>query len=212
MFDCTKPVSLAEHLKAIAAVHLPFQQTVPALESALSDFGPVTRTPLGNFAALIDFLLPLKSFTTRFGILALGDWCVLLTDMAGEHCFVDTLAVSRAAHRTAVCVVYREQHREIHVGEDGRSVREVQSLLDVDRWYFRESGAPLFWEDKEDLALTRKRNRLGVMQVARYFELLTGHPLPDWPRAQFHALLGLERCTKEVKNPILRCQTIKDLK
>ncbi|KAF0245557.1 MAG: hypothetical protein FD180_1528 [Planctomycetota bacterium] len=212
MISRTKPVALSEHFRSFAAVRCEAHHTASTLGSVLATYGEVQITPLSTFEDVLEYLLPLKSFTTRYGVLGLSDeWSMVVSDMAGESCFVDVLALSRVTLRSAICIVARDDNRELHVAEGGKQIREVLSLLDFDRWHYRESGEPLFWEDKSDSRLSRRKDRLSVVLVRRYFELFTGHAPPDWPRHDFRGIEGLQRCTAEVKVPIRICETIRDL-
>ena len=203
--------SLQEHLKQFSAVSINAETAADALKQNLRKYGPVHRTIIDSFDNALRFLLPIKSFTTRFLLLELHGWTLLLTDMRGENSYVDAYAISRATNCNAIGVVLQDQRRELQVFEQGKKVRQVQSLLDVDAWYYREEGTLQPWEEPNEYTRRPKRNRLNVTALERYFETYTGFKIPSWNTAYFAKLIGLERSVHEAQVPIIHFDTAWDL-
>jgi hypothetical protein len=204
-------VSVTEHLKGFSAVCLPADAAALALSKVLQGFGPADVSRFDTFSEALSFLLPVKSFTTRYLVLGLDGWSVLLTDMRDENCYVDAYAISRATRCNAIGLYLREERRELHVFQRGQKVRQVQSLRDVERWYFREEGQLQPFESPTEYLRRRKEDRLSLAALRSYFEAYTGLSVPDWKGTCFSMALGLERCTKEVQVPIVRFETLQDL-
>ena len=211
IIDDPRTVSVSEHLKGISAVNLSGKETIAIMERQLRIYGPVERKEFAAFPEALDFLLPIKSFTTRYLVLGMERWSVLVTDMQGENCYVDAYAISRAASCNGIGIFMQMQRRELHVFEGGKHVREVQSLLDVDQWYYREHGPLQPFEDVAEYAPKKKQYRLKVDAVIRYYQRYTGLNLPDWKNPSFTSHIGLERCNKDRRVPLHRFHTMRDL-
>jgi hypothetical protein len=205
-----KVLSICEQLKGFSAVNIPVHDAVVAMEESLRRFGPVHRVRFENFHEGLNYLKPLKSFTTRFLVLGLDKWSLLVTDMKDENCYVDAYAISRATRCNAIGVKLRSENREFHLFEAGTKVRQIQSLSDGDRWYYREEGALQSFEDLEECTRNKKRDRLSVQALRRYFQLYTGLLVPDWKTTEFNGVYGLERSAHEVRVPIVLFQTVDD--
>ena len=204
-------VSLKEQLNAFSAVNAPADLTTIHLETSLKRFGPVTRNTFETFKDALAYLLPIKSFTTRYVILGLDGWSLIVTDMRGAICYVEAYGISRIAGYRAIGVVLNEQRRELHVFEGGKKLRQVQSERDGDRWYFREEGALLTFEDPEEYTRKQQQDRLRVSAVIKYFRNYTGLDVPDWSQTKFTKFWGLERSTKDLLVPIIQFDTRFDL-
>jgi len=131
--------------------------------------------------------------------------------MKGENPYVDAYAISRATNCSAIGVVLQEQRRELQIVERGKKVRQVQSLLDFDTWYYREEGGRLPWEDPDEYTRKSKRKRLTVEALKRYFATYTGFKVPSWNTARFSEIFGLERSVHEAQVPIVHYDTEWDL-
>jgi hypothetical protein len=203
--------SLKEHLKQFSAVSVNVEAATEALEQTLRKYGPVHRTVINSFNNALKFLLPIKSFTTRFLVIGWHGWALVLTDMRGENSYVDAYAISRVTNCNAIGVVLQDKRRELQIFEQGKKVRQVQSLLDFDTWYYREEGQLQRWEDIVECTRKPKRKRLSVEALERYFEIYTGFKVPSWNTADFTELIGLERSVHEVQVPIIHFDTAWDL-
>jgi hypothetical protein len=95
-------VRLSEQFAGVSAVRLSLSDTVGALLPSLRRLGPVSPTNLVGINDVSDFLSPIKTFTTRFGLVECGEWTLILTDMRGENCAVQAFAISREAHCHAI--------------------------------------------------------------------------------------------------------------
>jgi hypothetical protein len=202
---------LSEHLKAFSAVNVDAAVASNCLEMAFRTYGPVTRTSFGTLRDGINYILPVKSLITRLLVLEIHDWSLLISDMRGESCHVDAYAVSRSTGCKALGLVLQDQRRELHVYEEGANVREVQSLCDGDRWYYREQGQLQVFEDPCEYRGKKQRQRLRVEALRNYFKLYTGFEVPDWPHVNFARAIGLQRSTHEVRNPIKEFKTSFDV-
>lgn len=185
-------LSLKEHMKGFSAVNLSAEAAAVALEENLLRYGQVRSSHFPTFGEAINYLLPLKSFTTRFLMLGHGSWTFLITDMRGENCHVDAYTISRTTLCKAIGLFLQEERRELHVFVRGDNVRQVQSLRDGDRWYYREAGQLQMFEDSSEYLPKKKIDRLGVATLERYFQKNTGFKIPDWKKARFISILGLE--------------------
>jgi hypothetical protein len=203
--------SLQEHMKQFSAVSLSAESTANALEQTLRKYGPVNKVQFSSFIEALHYVFPLKSFTTRFLVLGMNGWSVIMTDSKESNCYVQAYAISRATNCNAIGVVLQDQRRELQVFEQGKKVRQVQSLLDVDAWYYREEGTLQPWEEPNEYTRRPKRNRLNVTALERYFETYTGFKIPSWNTAYFAKLIGLERSVHEAQVPIIHFDTAWDL-
>src|SRR4030095_14277743 len=98
--------------------------------------------------------------------------------MHRENCSVEAYAISRATGCNAIGLFLQENRRELHIFEEGRALREVQSLFDGDRWYYRETGPLQPFEDIAEYTRKKKRDRLQVNTLRGYFETYTGLMMP----------------------------------
>ena len=199
--------TLFRQLENVTFVELPIVKTVPMLEAHLAmTFGAVKTCPVPytNLVELAGFLTPLKTFPTRYGLLDFGTWTCLVNDMRGESCHVEGYALSRISGCRAIGVKIRLENRELHVYEGGEPVREIQSLLDGDRWYFRESGAFQWFEELSELTKKKKKEKLSVALLRTYFERYTGFQFPDWRALNTLRITGCERSLKDLKVPVIR--------
>ena len=185
-------LSMADHLKSFTAVDVPLESVGTILSDYLRRFGPVAVHPLTGIREVLEFISPLKSFTTRFAAVGVANWTYVITNMKGATGYVEGLAVCRKAGGRTIAVSLLPERRELHIGEGGENLRRIQSLLDFDRWYFAEHGTPLPFEEPSDHSRPR-RERLSVQLLPRYFEAFVGQSVPDWSRFLSNPSIGLER-------------------
>jgi hypothetical protein len=207
----TESEKISNHLRGFTAVRAPLSAVVAAMESSLMRWGPVQITKPSSLAEALEYLLPLKSFTTRFLVIEFGNWSLLLTDMRGENAYVDGMAVSEKLNCLGFGIFAQEERREIQVIKYGRKIRHVQSLLDSDRWYYREEGELQEFEDATDCQHRNKRDRLSVPVVGRYYQRFTGMSLPTWGSLNANSFVGLERSVHELRVPLVRFETVDDI-
>ena len=207
-----KAFLLSDHLKGFSAVNLDGAMTAATLKATLTRYGPVQQTGLDSFNEAIKYLLPIKSFTTRFVILGKNDWSFILCDMRDQCCYVDAYAVSRAHKCKAMGVVLQPpQRREIHVFDGGEKVRQIESLLDGDRWYFREDGMIQSFEEPAEYKRKSKNTWLSPETVNRYFERYTGLKVPEWKNFASSEIIGLERSLRDLRVKVVYFPTLVDL-
>lgn len=202
-------ISVTEHLKGFSAVNLSADLAVAALEKNLQRFGPVSRSNLADFPEALAYLVPVKSFTTRFLLMELGDWSILLTDMKGECCYVDAYAISRETQCKAIGLFLQDDRRELHLFEKGQKIRQIESLSDGDRWCFREEGPLQPFEDAAECLRRNKKDRLSTETLRDYFQAYTGLTMPDWTNASFTKIFGLACCTKGLRVAVFEFETVK---
>ena len=203
--------SLVEHLKGFSVVNANTDVAAAALKENLRRFGPVKQSSFAAFADALDFLLPVKSFTTRYLVLGCREWSILLTDMRDENCCVDAYAISRVTACNALGLFMQYDRREMHLFENGKKVRGIQSLADGDRWYYREEGPLQPFEEAEECLRKKDRDRLSIEALNRYFGFYTGLNVPDWRKDSFGGIFGLERSTKDLRVPLIKFETVQDI-
>lgn len=203
--------SLAEHLKGIALVNLPAVETAEALRENLRRFGPVKLTTYRNFESALNFLLPLKSFVTRYLVLEIRDWSMVICDMNGESCFVNALAVSRMKSCIGIAGYFKETSRQFNFIRNGKEDRAVVCYWDG-RWFFHQQGEPHSFESISDYHARRKQDRLKPDRVIEYIGRATGMSMPtSWRTAPFAEIYGIERSIQDVRVPIIRYKTEADI-
>jgi hypothetical protein len=201
----------SEHLKGFSAVKLPSSKTMNSMEVWLSQFGPVKQSEFRILSDAFDYLFPVKTFTTRFLIIGLSKWSLLLADMREQNCYVDAYAISRATRCDAIGVTFRELSREMHIFEDGKHIRQLESADDGDRWYYWDTSPLQPFENVEETRRKRKKDRLSVSAVQQYFEAYTGLKIPDWKTLKPDLIYGLERSLHEILEPVRPFETIRDV-
>lgn len=199
--------SMRNHLRQLSAVSVRGEDAAAALSQNLRKYGPVTASKFKTIYDGLHFFIPLRSFTTRFLLLERDHWTLVLSDSKDSNSNVQAHAISRATNCNAIGIVAQSSRRELQVFEQGQTVREVQSLLDVDRWYYREQGQLQSWEDPTECRRMPKRARLSVEAVERYFKLYTGFAIPSWQTEEFTKIIGLTRSVHEVQVPIVEFET-----
>ena len=199
--------SVREQFYGFSALNVSADSVAMPLGRLLQKYGPLKRAEFNSFEESVRYLVPIKSFPTRYIILGLDGWSFLLTDSRGENCNVEAYAVSRATKCNAMGVNLRDEQREIQVYEAGMAIREVQSLFDLDRWYYREAGPVQWFEDPDDGHRRRKSDRLKVDIIQRYFKKYTGLDIPNWNEAKFIRIIGLERSVRELQVPLVEFPT-----
>jgi hypothetical protein len=204
-------ISLSEHLKGFSAVNARADAAVKVLEKHLRQFGPVAQTRIADVTDGLSYLIPIKSFATRYLILEVGDWSLMLADMRGANCYVEAYAIRRATLCNAIGLFAQQEHRELQLFEKGEKVRQVQSLRDGDKWYYREKGPLQPFEDADELFRKNKEERLKVEALHRYFKSYTSLSVPNWNAVNFSSIVGLERSTKDLRVQIIEFKTLLDL-
>jgi hypothetical protein len=161
----------------------------------------VERYEFRGWGPIRDFLLPLKSFTTRFALMAAGAWTIIVNDMYGEISLVDVMGISRASGCRAVGAYFRDESRQWHVVTNGELVRSVLCYLEGEKWVFQQTGEPRPWEDIRTYQKRRIRDRLTCDLVCKYVEKVTGMTCPPkWSTTLVS--VGLERSTKDLVVPV----------
>jgi len=201
---------VSEHLKGFSAVELTAREALPHLVAFLSQFGPTKTASLASLPDAMRYLFPVKSFPTRYLILGLGQWSLLLEDLRDASSYVEAYALSRATKCRGLGIIFRETEREIQLFEEGVQIREIQSCSDGDRWYYREAGPLQPFEELVQTNFRRKKDRLSAAAVRKYFESYTGLQVPDWKKLIVTEIFGIERSTKDLEVPLIEFSTIHD--
>lgn len=204
-------VRLSEQFSGFAAVEVPHAKASAALAQSLQRFGEVGETSLHGLTDVVRHLSPVKSFTTAYAVLGVGTWSIILTDMKGANCSVESLAISRVTGCSAIAVTALDQRRELHVYEGGQQLRSILSLDDDGSWYYSEDGTPCGFELEADRTLRPMSRRLAVARVREYFQAYTGMKFPAWRTLGTVDAKGLTRSIKDVRVGIVHYDTINDL-
>lgn len=185
----------------MALVEAATTEAADALASILARYGPLARVPLPEWVAVRAFLLPLKSFPTRYALVPFAGWTAVLSDMRLEMCHVDALGISKQTGSRAVSAYFKETTRHLHLMEGGRSTRDITCYQDDGKWVFFQTGEPASWEDTDAYLRRRVSDRLTPDAVIRYLHAATRVSFPlDWRRVS--EAVGLERSTQDLKVPI----------
>jgi len=203
-------VLMSEHVKCMAAARIAAGDAADALEKNLQRFGSTLCFRLKDLQTAKRHLSPLKSFTTRFVILGYHDWSLVLSDMRYEHCSADALQLSRDKRCDAVALSYRDNDRYFSVFKSGEKLREIQVILDGDRWHFREYGRRQSFEDSLDSAAPPDQ-RLTPQGIVRCFAKVTGLLIPKWTEGSFQDCFALERSVTDLAVPVVQFPTEDDL-
>lgn len=206
-----KAVSLFEHVRGFSTVNLDASSATGFLAKYLHQYGCVEQQRFSSLDLALGYIIPLKSFATRFLILGLNGMSVIVSDMKSDNAYVDAYAICRLANCDGIGVFSQSERRELFVCKRGKKVRQVQSLQDGDKWYFREEGPLQIFEDAQEYRRKRKRERLSIKALAMYYQSFTGFAMPDWKNQMFSEMFGLERSTKELKVPLVRFETMHDV-
>ncbi len=206
----THLIKFSEQLKGFTVVDLDLDTVSKLMIECQKRYGEVFQTSFCGIDSAIDFLCPLKSFTTRYVAIELDSWTCLLTDMVGENCFVNGYALSRITGCRVFSINMRELKRELQVCENGIRIREIQSIDDGDRWYFSEGGNIMWFENKSNIDSRTKKNRLQPETLKTYFNLYTGMEIPVWNNLKSNNGVGIQRSVREVYADIEQYPTSKE--
>lgn len=195
-------ISLRSHLDAVALVNLESSRAADELSQVLARFGPPRSSALEGWPAVRAYLSPLRSLPTRYVVIPLEGWSLLLVNMRFESAHVDALAISRRSRCLAVSATVMPQSRHFHLIRDGEEVRDLACYKDGGKWFFVERGEPQPWEATRFYHVPRKSDRLTPEMVALYVEEATGVRLPLAWNDVVRAAIGIERGVAEVRVPI----------
>lgn len=190
---------LTEHLQGVALVEASADQAADALTSTLQRFGPTQRSQINGWKEAKKFLLPLRSMATRYAILPVSSWTLLLSNLWLEARHVDALAISTRTGCRAVSGYFTATTRHFHSIEAGREVRSIVCYKDNGKWVFHETGrqqpfeAPALYEER------RIQSRLTPEVVCVYLQEVTGIVFPPVWANLVQDGVGIERSTKDVK-------------
>lgn len=207
----SKGRAASEHLKGFSVVELPGEKALATQVEWLKRFGPVKVEHFATIGYALEFLFPVKSFTTRYLIIEIGTWTAIITDMREANCYVDAYAISRATQCRAFGITFRNEDREFHIFESGSHVRQVESSLDGDRWHYLERGPLQPFENFSETSRRRKRDRLSVDAVCQYFNAYTEMQLPNWKTLPTDQIWGIERSLKDLRVAVGQFATIRDV-
>lgn len=194
---------LSEHLCYIAMAKIDSSACVQLLEGSFKRFGPVHKSVIADPHAALKFLLPLSSFTTRYLILETNGWCVCVTDMIGETCFVDVYALSRATQCVAVAAEFSPTQRSFRLIQHGEVKRAVSCYRDGVDWFFDQIGAPLEFETVEGYRRLERAERLTPEMVSCYLSRCSQIDFPlDVRTTRFTAIHGVQRSLDNLRVPL----------
>ena len=201
---------LSQHLEGIALVSESVAITAEAVTDNLRRFGPTERRGIKDWAECKEYLLPLKSFPTRYALLPVDGWTVVLTDQWNEAAYVDVLGISMRTRCTAVGGTFSEESRSFHLARDGKEVRHIVCYEDDGRWTFHAEGPAQLWEVEVNYRRRRTRDRLTPDVVLAYLNKVTGISMPlRWNEISEEGV-GLARSTRDVQVPIETYDVVED--
>lgn len=195
--------SLSEHLCYIALAKSEVSACVQLLEGSFRRFGPVEKIVISDHGTALKFLLPLKSFTTRYLVFELNGWCLCVTDMIGESCFVDVYALSRKTLCLAVAAEFGATQRSFRFIQSGEVKRSIDCYRDGEDWFFDEMGARLEFESAERYSRPDRSERLTPDLVAHYLRQCSEIPFPlDLRNTAFASIHGIQRSLDRLRVPL----------
>lgn len=195
--------SLTEHFRYIALAKQSSAVCVEFLEQSFRRFGPVQTERFENVASALPSFLPLKSFTTRYLILEAGAWCLCVTDMIGESCFVDVCALSKTTRCVGLAGEFGELRRSFCLMENGEVRRSISCYRDGAQWFFEQMGAPLDFEMVEHYARRERSERLAPEVVAFYLTCASEISFPiNFQNVKFTSVAGVRRSLEKLRVPL----------
>ncbi|MBI4658218.1 MAG: hypothetical protein HY735_05100 [Verrucomicrobia bacterium] len=195
--------SLSEHLCYIALAQVDSASFVQLLEGSFRRFGPVQKAVLPDNESALEFLLPLRSFTTRYLILETNGWCVCISDMIGENCFIDVYALSRQTNCAALAAEFGATQRSFRYLRNGQVQRAVNCYRDGFDWYFDQMGAPLDCEAVDRYHRQDRAERLTPDLVVHYLSRCSDIAFPlDVRHTQFSSIHGVQRSLDSLRAPL----------
>lgn len=195
--------SLSEHFCFVALAKEEISSCVSLFESSFKRFGPVEKLAIADHGAALKFLLPLKSFTTRYLIFEIHGWCLCVSDMIGESCFVDVYALSRKTQCKALAAEFGATQRSFRFIEGGEVKRALSCYRDGDDWFFDQMGAPLDFESVERYSRLDRSERLTPDLVTHYLSQCTEIAFPlDLRTVALASIHGVQRSLDRLRVPL----------
>jgi len=207
----TMELTLSSHLAGISAVRLDARKTTESLARQMQRFGPVQVQSFKTSSEAFDFLLPLKSFGSRYVVIGFEEWTILTCDMRLQPCFVEAINITEAVNCEGVTAVFTDEFRQFIAYRGGRDTRAV-SCYKEGKWVFYQHGPPLKVERIERLSARRLKERLLPVDVVAMFQATTGISLPlstaNLTGRSFH---GVTRSVKGSQVETVNFPTLQDL-
>jgi hypothetical protein len=199
---------LSQHLQMSHLIKCSEEAIITALERQLSRFGAVEKREFPTFKHAMEYLLPIKSFVTRYLTVQVGEWVLLVCDMRNSNCFSEVMNLSKALKCEAVVAVSLDCARQFHHVIDGADRRIVHCYEDGNRWVFYEKGIPLECEQVANYTLKRKPDRFKSEDVWRCLNFVTGIVFPiNWIELRGRQVVTLERSLQDQKVPVQLYET-----
>jgi len=193
----------SSHMCGFCAAETTVSVAADAVEASLRRFGQVERGRLNDFDDALGWLLPLASFPTRYLLVPLSGWTILLRNGRNTAADDQLLSVSRDASCRAAYGSWAPEGCVWQVAELGREIRSVACYRDGERWVFHQQGAPLPFEHRNLYENKRRKDRLPPAVVQEYLQQMLMVPIPpDWRCLISQETVCLERSMAELRVPI----------
>jgi len=195
--------ALSTHLCEFCAIETTSALAADAVEANLRRFGQVKRGRFEGFDDAVGWFLPLASFPTRYLLIPLSGWTILLRNGRNTAADDQLLSASRVARCRGAYGSWAPEGCVWQVAEQGREIRSVACYRDGDRWVFHQQGAPLPFERRVLYDNRRKKDRLPPEVVQEYLQRMIAVPIPpEWRRLMSQETVYLERSATEIRVPI----------
>ncbi|MEK7762388.1 MAG: hypothetical protein AAB433_12460 [Nitrospirota bacterium] len=199
---------LSEHMQISHLIKCSPEAATAALERQLSRFGTVEKREFSAFKQAMEYLLPIKSFVTRYLTVQIGEWVWIICDMRLSDCYSDMMNISKDLTCEAVLASALDSGRRFYYIIAGNHRRIVQCYEDGNRWVFFEKGAPLECERVANYTLKRKPDRFKTEDVWRCANFVTGIVFPiNWIELRDKQVVTLERSLQNLKVPVQLYET-----
>ena len=151
--------ALSGHLDGYCAVEASLEDATRVLQGFLQRFGPVERLDGSGFSSVIEQLLPLASFPSRYLLLPRSGWTVILSNTNSPAAVDVQTVLSRRLHARCVYGSWSERGRMLTVVDRGETLRAVACYREAG-WVFHQEGTPEPFEDLARYERHRKSERL----------------------------------------------------
>ena len=128
--------------------------------------------------AALAWLLPLTSFPSRYLVVSLQDWTLVLQN--GRSTAPDDLLlpISKITGSLGVFGRWSDRGRILEVVDGGSVIRAVRCYPDGGRWVFHQVGTPLPYEESSSYTRRRKKDRLTGDDVQQILTKMLGADIP----------------------------------
>lgn len=203
---------LSEHLQVYHVMKSPEEAVAATLVKQLSRFGSVQKQEFSDFRKALEYILPIKSFVTRYLTVQLGEWSLLTCDMRLSDCDSHIVGLSQHLKCEAISAVGHNRGRQFNYYVDGSNRRVIHCYEDGNRWVFFQEGSPLECEQGSNYTLRRKPDRFKPEHVWQCMNHVTGIAFPiNWVELRNRPATTLERSLQDLKVSVQLYETKRDV-